>query len=63
MWQANVWDWLATSLTIVGFSILLCLGAYLALCLIAGTGGHSPEDAFDSGPMPEDAHELTWLAS
>ena len=68
MWQANVWDWLSTSLMFVGLAILLCLSAYLMLCLVVRTSSHSPDDVFDEGvfdarPVQDDRHELRWLAS
>jgi hypothetical protein len=65
MWHANVWDWFSTSLMMVGFSILLGLGAYLVLCLVSAVGGDAPDDIFEEQPVRDDLYydELRWLAS
>ena len=47
MMSASVLDWLATSLMIVGFAMLLVLTSYLLFALVAGDGGHAPEDDSD----------------
>jgi len=54
---ANVWDWLSTAFTIVGFTTLLGLAAYLMILLVSSGCGEAPEDNRDrlvlDGPVDE----------
>jgi len=54
MMSAGFWDWLSTTLMIVGFTTLLGLGICLMLALTLGTQGTPSDDTYDERPIRVD---------